>query len=183
MSAPPSCFAALRLGDPAPLERLHARLPPELRRIHPLDLHLTVAYFGRVDPGLHDVLKAAIDAVPWAPRVVELGELVVLPSRERCSAMAGTLGHGRSELEEFLAEHRDRLRGLAGLPPEGREPLPHVTFARPRGNKMNEAKRAAILGWIDGEAAVGERIELTGFVLMRSLPPGGPGPFYEVVRS
>ncbi len=180
--APPSCFAALPLPPVPAIAELHSSLPPELRPIHPEDLHLTVAYFGRVDPALHPSLLEAIGALPFAGADVVLSELLVLPNRQRASAVTLELGPGpgRDAVVSLMATHRDPLRALAGLPGEGRPPLPHVTFARPRG-KPSPGKRDATLAWADAQPALGVPVMLGRPVLMRSRPPGGPGPHYEKV--
>ena len=183
MPAPPSCFAALPLVDVARLEALQADLPPPLRPIHPQDLHLTVAFFGRIDPGLQPTLQRAVAALDFEGADVALGAAVVLPDRQRATAFALGLvdGPGRGAVMSLMREHRDRLRALAGLPAQDREPLPHITFARPRGRRRTNEVRDRLLAWADALTLDGAPIRLLAPVLMRSRPPGGPGPHYEVV--
>lgn len=164
---------------------LHERLPPELRRIHPEDLHLTIAYFGRIDPALHAPLLEELGAIAWSGVDVTLDAFLPLPKREHPSALTLTLvrDSGYAAVHALMAEHRPRLLDFAGRPPENRDPLPHVTFARPKGRRMTPEKREAILAWSDAQPALGCRIALGGLVLMRSRPPGGPGPHYEIIPS
>ncbi len=183
MTAPPSCFAALALPSVPAIEELQGRLPPELRRIHPADMHLTVAYFGRIDPALHEPLLDALGTCSFGGVEVVFDTLLPLPAREHPTALTLTLADGpsREAVVVLMTEQRPRLADVAGVPPEVRGLLPHVTFARPRGRRMDDAKRAAILAWSDAQPALGARVTLGRPILMRSRPPGGPGPHYEVV--
>lgn len=189
MPAPPSCFAALPVPPTPAIDALQAALPPELRPIHPADLHVTVAYFGRVDPALQPRLRDALARLVFEGTHAALGGLLVLPSRERSTSITLGLapGPGREAVVALMNEHRDRLRALADLPAEGWPPLPHVTIARPRGKHLprrgpiQPAARAAILAWVDATPTPAASLPLGRVVLMRSRPPGGPGPHYEVV--
>ena len=183
MPAPPSCFAAIPVIAPATVLALQEALPPELRRIHPEDMHLTVAYFGRIDPALHPVVLEALAAIPFYSTPVVLDTLLALPSRDYPSAITLTLEKdaGYERIVSLMTEHRGALLELTGRPPELREPLPHITFARPRGRQMPDEKRDAILACADAQPALGCPLQLDGLVLMRSRPPGGAGPPYEKI--
>lgn len=183
MPAPPSCFAALTVPLVPEVEALQAALPPELRPIHPADLHLTVAYFGRIDPAHHPVLLAALAAIPFAGLPVVLGSLMPLPSRGHPTAATLALdpGPGRDAVVDLMARQRPALLDLVGLPPEDRPPLPHLTFARPRGRRMTPDKRDAVLAWCDAQPPLSRSIDLGGLALMRSRPPRAEGPYYEIV--
>jgi 2'-5' RNA ligase len=164
---------------------LQARLPPELRPIHPQDLHLTVAYFGRIDPALHPPLLEALGAITFDPVEVRLATVMALRSRERPTAITLTLspGPGRDALIELMIRQRPALAAVAGVDAETHPPLPHITFARPRGRQMTAEKRDAILAWIDSVAPLDHPVTLGAPALMRALPPGArSGPYYEVIR-
>ena len=180
----PSCFAALPVPPLPELTALHAALPPELRRIHPEDQHLTIAYFGRIDPALHAPLLDALAGAQFEGARVVLDAVLPLPSREHPSALTLTLepGDGTDAIVALMNDQRAPLAAIAGTPVETRPPLPHVTFARPRGRRMTDARRDAVLAWADAQPALGCAVELGGLVLMRSRPPGGPGPHYEIVQ-
>lgn len=184
MPAPPSCFAAIPVPSSPQILALHAALPPELRRIHPEDLHLTVAYFGRVDPALHPVILETLAAIPFDGATVVLDTMRALPSRDYPSAIALTLARdaGFDTIVSLMATHRPVLLELASRPPEDRAPLPHVTFARPRGRAMSTDKREAILAWTYAQPSLGCSARLSEIVLMRSRPPREHGPHYELVR-
>ena len=184
MPAPPSCFAAIPVVATEPLLALQEELPDVLRPLHPEDLHLTVGYFGRIDPALHAEILVALATIAFESVSTRLHALLPLPHRGHPSALTLTLGPGagRDSIVSLIAEHRPELLELAGRPPDPREPLPHVTFARPRGRKMTDEKRAAILAWSDARGPLGCPVQLSEIVLMRSRPPGGTGPYYELVR-
>ena len=189
MPAPPSCFAALPLPRTPAVDALQAALAPELRPIHPADLHVTVAYFGRIDPSLQPALLEAIARLAFHGATVQLEALLVLPNRERATSITLALapGLGRDAVVALMAEHRDPLRAIADLPPVLWPPLPHVTVARPRskhlprGRPLEPRARTAILEWSDVQPPLGVSVPLGRVVLMRSRPPGGPGPHYEIV--
>jgi 2'-5' RNA ligase len=183
VTAPPSCFAALPVPPTPAIAAVQAALPPPLRRVHPQDLHVTVAYFGRVDPALHPALLEAIAAASFAGAPAVLDRVIALPDRARASSLVWTLapGPGRDAVVALMAAWRDPLRAVAALPPEGRDPLPHVTFARPRGRRRPPPELDSILRWADAQPPLGVSVALPPPVLMRSLPPNGPGPHYEVV--
>jgi len=182
--APPSCFAAIVLPPTPPVAALQDRLPPELRPIHPEDMHLTVAYFGRIDPARHAPLLAALAEVDFDGADAVLGSVLPLPSREHPTAITLTLepGDDRATLVRMMAEQRRCLAEIAGTEPETRTPLPHVTFARPRGRRMTPDKATAILGWADAVAPLACAVRLGALVLMRSRPPRESGPYYEIVE-
>ncbi len=184
MPAPPSCFAAIPVVATEQLLALQRALPDELRPIHPDDLHLTIAYFGRIDPALHPTVLQALAQIRFDGATVRLGSPEALPSRDYPSAIVLTLlaDAGLDAVAALMQEHRPPLLELAGRDPEDREPLPHITFARPRGRQMSTEKRQAILDWSDGQPALDSPLDLRGIVLMRSRPPRDTGPYYEIVR-
>ena len=184
MTAPPSCFAALPVGRSPAIEALQGRLAPELRRIHPADLHLTIAYFGRIDPAMHGALLRMLGALPFTGAVAVLDAILPLPRRDHPSAITLSLAHDAAydTIVALMTEHRPPLLERAGRPPEEREPLPHVTIARPRGRRMTDERRAAILTWCDTQESFGQPIAVGAPVLMRSRPPGGLGPHYEIIE-
>lgn len=185
MGAPPVCFAAVPLSPTVAVRQLQARLPEALRPIHRGDLHLTIAYFGRIPIDLHTPLVEAIGAVDFGGVDVVLEAVLPLPARDRPSALTLTLADGpaRDAVVALMKQLRPRLAAIAGVPSETRGPLPHVTFARPRGRHLTQAKAEAILEWADSVEPIRASVTLGSVVLMRSHPPGGRGPHYEVVAA
>ena len=182
MPAPPSCFVALPLRPCPALLDLQDRLPEVLRPIHPEDLHVTVAYFGRIPEDRHPRILDLIASMPQEPVPVTLAGLLALPSRERPTATTLRLGRGHDVLADLMRTWRPPLAAAAEVEPETRGPLPHVTFARPKGRRMTEEKRAAVLSWIDALPELAAPATLGPPALFRSRPPREEGPHYEVVR-
>ena len=182
MPAPPSCFVALPLRPCPPLLDLQDRLPDVLRPIHPEDLHVTVAYFGRIPRARHEGILALVASMPREPFEVTLDGLLALPARRRPTATTLRLGEGHDAVAALMSAWRPRLVAAAGVEAETRGPLPHVTFARPRGRRMTEEKRAAVLAWIDATPELGAHATLGAPALFRSRPPREGGPHYEIVR-
>lgn len=114
-------FAAIPVTlPPAVLAVLRARFAADapLRWFAPEDLHLTVAFLGRLPAERLGAVAAVLPQLPRPDFAVRLGGLLCLPSPQRCSALA--LG----------------LQDDAGLEPDPRESLPHLTFARPDRRRL-----------------------------------------------
>ncbi|MDX3907426.1 MAG: RNA 2',3'-cyclic phosphodiesterase [Pigmentiphaga sp.] len=122
------CFIAL--GPDAPtrawLAELGAGLPPA--RLHPADLHLTVAFLGTLTADHEAHLHAAL--TPMAHRLPDLAltslELWPHPARPRVAVAGFALP---DPLRQLVGATRALLRDMA-LPVEGRPFRPHVTLAR-----------------------------------------------------
>ncbi|HEY2407357.1 MAG TPA: 2'-5' RNA ligase family protein [Polyangiaceae bacterium] len=126
-------------------------LPPSIRRFHPEDAHMTLAFLGGC--GEEAALRAlgALDvrlqSEPLAPLRVSLAEVVPMgSSRRHYTALSALLGGGREQASELIAAYRDTLTEAATGRREKRPPKPHVTLARPRG-RATDANRAAGLSW------------------------------------
>lgn len=126
-------FAAIPVSlPPAVLAGLRARFPADapLRWFAPEDLHLTVAFLGRLPADRLGPVAAVLQQLPRPNFAVRLGGLLCLPSPQRCSALALGL-QDDAGLRAYFERCQAPLRRAAGLEPDPREPLPHLTFARP----------------------------------------------------
>ena len=88
-------------------------LPRGLRRFHPEDVHMTLAFLGGCgEPGAQRAL-AALDAelasTPLGAIDVALGEVVPMGGSQRYSALSALLSTGRAEATAALARYRDAL--------------------------------------------------------------------------
>lgn len=126
-------------------------LPPQIRRFHPDDVHLTLAFLGGATEAAALRALAALDdrlAVTPLPAIsVSLGEVVPMGgSRKSYTALSALLEQGRAETTAAIAALRDGVLEAAAARPDSRAPKPHVSIARPR-RQATHAQRAAALSW------------------------------------
>lgn len=160
----PNWFVAFPVPAQPWLSPLLATAPASLRRFHPLDLHLTVAFLGPVSQEqAQQAWRRALEAPPAAVEITfQALEPFGRPSAP--SAFALTPGLGREALVRYLAQQRDALLAAAGRPPEGRKPRPHVTVARP-GRKASPALIQEALAWLPGAPIPAQRLRLDRLAL------------------
>jgi RNA 2',3'-cyclic 3'-phosphodiesterase len=149
------------LALPIPAESWFAQVPPppsDLRAFHPLDLHATIAFLGRVG---EERARAAFAALDWPPGAldVSLGEVVAMGNPQRYSALSALLIDGREAVESAMSARRGAAFDAAGVPHEERPPKAHVTLARPKRDATPHA-RAAGLAWATGLDLRGVRLRL-----------------------
>lgn len=135
------------------------------RRVHPEDIHLTLAFLGQVEDDRLPCLEAAADAVqgvPFSMQVARLGHWrgprVAWAAPTECPA-------GLAELEGRLWE---RLASC-GFEREARPFSPHITLAR-KARPFEARPLPEPIPW-----------EAHDFVLVTSLSDPG-GARYEVLR-
>lgn len=120
--------------------------PRGIRWFHPEDCHVTLAFFGRLSADkVRDVCER-LAATPSQHINTTIGKPLLLPSPRRFSALS--LAVESEELRNAIAQQRDEWMALAGLPPERRDPLPHLTFARPDRRSL-AAQLRAIRKWVE----------------------------------
>lgn len=143
-------FAAIPVELPAnTLHGLRESAPREvrLRWFEPEDLHVTVAFFGAFKPERQEAVIETLTALPRPDFRIYLDRLLLLPSPQRFSAIA--LGSAANDaLMDYLRASHAPLMTAAAVPPDPREPLPHVTFARP-DRKATHRERAQLARWIE----------------------------------
>lgn len=108
---------------------------------------MTVAFLGSVT--LSEAQTAWSEAARLAPAVgrpVQGGFVRVEPlgNPRRPSALSALVGEGARQLTELIEALRTPLLSAAGLPPETRVPLPHVTLARVQRRASNSERREAL---------------------------------------
>lgn len=126
-------------------------VPTSLRRFHPDDVHLTLAFLGGCGEEAAHRALAALDArlaeKPWPSIPVSLGDVVPMGgSRRLYTALSALLVEGRDETTATLAALRDTLTETATGRRDKRPPKPHVSIARPR-SRATEPDREAGLVW------------------------------------
>jgi 2'-5' RNA ligase len=126
----PNWFIALVVPPRARWHELGAPLPAGVRAFHPADLHLTLAFLGGCDAEAAASGWQALAGLAAPPLLARAGAWRALGSARAPSAYALTLAEGHSEAARLIRDWGGRARRAAGLAPEQRPPLPHVTLAR-----------------------------------------------------
>jgi 2'-5' RNA ligase len=125
---------------------LRRNAPNGLRWFHPEDCHVTLAFFGRLSADqVRNICECLSKSTPEQFPAV-LGKALLLPNARRFSALSFSIESDL--LRSALAQQRGPWLAQAGVPPETRDPLPHLTFARP-DRRASPAQLRAIRGWIE----------------------------------
>ncbi|MEZ4355433.1 MAG: 2'-5' RNA ligase family protein [Myxococcota bacterium] len=143
-----SVFVAFPVEAGDWLERLPAA-PDAIRLVHRADLHVTVAFLGRVEPTQADAAWATLQGGLPAPCAGRLGRVEAMGPARTASALAARV-LARDEAGETLATVlgwlRDRALAAADRPADSRPPHPHLTLARIARRADRTARREA-LAW------------------------------------
>ncbi len=117
------------------LPELRQGAPAGLRFFDPADVHMTIAFLGRLAMDRVERVVAALDAIPAAEFPLfnaRPGRLLLLPSPRRFSAVSFSLDAGAQRAAQLMGRHRKTFYAAADVPGDTRAPLPHITIARPR---------------------------------------------------
>ena len=155
-------FIGLPLAAGAWFEALEP--PPGARLFHPEDLHITVAFLGRVGEDAARRAFAFAPAWPSPALSVSLGPMVPLGHPRRFSALSALLEEGRAQVEAAMARVRDVMADAAGAEREHRPPLAHVTLARP-SRKADAEQRRGMLAWASATELRAPRVLLSALTL------------------
>ncbi len=126
-------------------------LPANMRRFHPEDVHLTLAFLGACGQEAAARAFAELERLlaerQLARLEVSLGDVVPMGgSRKNYTALSALLERGREEVSAAIAALRDPLLAAANCRPDARPPKPHASIARPRA-RVTDSQREAGLGW------------------------------------
>jgi 2'-5' RNA ligase len=180
---PRNWFIALPVPAAGWFEQLVANPPLGVRRFHPDDLHLTIAFLGSVSP---EAAARGFAAVKWpaATARVTLGEVVPMGPPRRYSALSAVLRAGARDVTEAIAATRAEVLRAAGRPLEEREPRAHVTVARPQ-RQASGAQRAAGRRWAESLGLEGVELMLGRPALYTSADDAADpsGRRYRIVES
>lgn len=169
----PSWFVAFPVEAGDWLARVRTP-PPGTRLIEPVDLHLTVAFLGRVGPACAERAFEALARSPPDRFEGRLSGAEPMGDPRRASALAALLDahNGRGQtLEAALGELRQSVLDAASLPPETRAPLPHITLARLTRSARAVERRAAV-DWARALDLTGVRVRLDRVALYCGSPAG-----------
>lgn len=123
--------------------------PPQVRLFAPDDLHLTLAFLGRVGEERAQLAFQHTAGIALHALTTPLGEVVALGARRRPSAFSALPLTGRPEIEACVTALRDGICDAAQAPRETRPALAHVTFARPT-RRATPAEVRAATAWATG---------------------------------
>eukprot|EP01083_Nonionella_stella_P316485 1147795_1 len=112
-----------------------ASLPNKCRIHDPLDLHITVAFLGKISsPNIIESLKSYIDDIPTfaIPQHYNLLEPHAFPHLSRMTSIGYKVGTNYDLIKDFMFIHRPQFYELASVQKrDARVPQPHITIARP----------------------------------------------------
>lgn len=148
-------FVGLMLPERSGWIEVAAGLPSGVRRFHPADLHITVAFLGACGEDRGLAAWHALRHRLHAPIPVTAGPWLALGHPSRPSAFGLGLAEGHQAVAALMASWGAEALAAAGRPPERRAPLPHVTLARP-SRRGGDGARTAMQRWM-GAAPVPEQ--------------------------
>lgn len=144
----PNWFVAFPVAADAWFAPLVKDCPDQCHAFADSDLHLTLAFFGALEPNAVDKVRAFLPNIQ-APRLhFRFDQVLLLPPAKRFSAVCLGLGEGHAAVAAVMAEWRNVLAEVAGIAPETRTPLPHVTIARPK-RKYKQQSQTAAAAWAE----------------------------------
>lgn len=137
-------------------------------------LHLTLRYVGDVDRPVAEDVAAALGSIHAPAVAFGLTGVGWFDHGPR-----GALFARVAPVEPLAALHAkvDRALVRAGLKPEGRAFLPHITLARRRRSAVDPA------GWIERNAGLAGHPEPIGSMILFESHVGRHGSSYEAVAS
>jgi 2'-5' RNA ligase len=141
---------------------------PGARWIYPENYHLTLRFIGDVDGAVaRDFIESLgeIVAAPFDLRLEGLGSFGGYKPRAIWAGVAPSSPLGS------LQRATDRAAREAGLPPEPRNYMPHVTLARLRGSRAE-----AVAGYLERNG-LSQPFPVSRFVLFSSRNSIGGGPY------
>jgi len=141
----PNWFVAVPVPAEGWFDRMITTPPEGIRRFHPEDIHMTVAFLGGVS---EQEAYAGWQALSWTlgPVTASLGAVVPMGAPHRYSALSIELIDGRQEMERAITACRDAICDAAGARRENRPAKAHITVARPN-RRAGDSEREAGLRW------------------------------------
>ncbi|NTV45634.1 MAG: hypothetical protein HGB11_03730 [Chlorobiales bacterium] len=135
-------------SDSGWLEKSLSKPPQTLKAFAPEDIHLTVAFFGRLSDDKVPLIIQTLKQLSARPFVITLGKLRPLPNSKRTSAVSFELSQGQDDATKLIASWRTMLFEASGSLPDIRPPLPHITIGRPKRTATRK-ELLALLSWAE----------------------------------
>ena len=139
------------------------------RWIDVADYHLTLRFIGDIDLVTADAVHDVLSGIRRKPFTVTLEGLDYFGGDKPRAIVAKA--QPSPALVELQAE-QERLLRRAGVAPETRRFVPHVTLAR-----MRNAPQMAVAHYLGTRGFLTRRFEVGGFVLYSSRDSVGGGPY------
>ena len=158
-----------------------AAAPPELRRFHPDDLHLTLAFLGPCDQEAALAAWQALDALAHPPVVIRAGAWRALGEPAAPSAYGLTLAEGHEVLCHLLSEWGGKALAAAGCRQERGSPLPHLTLLRPPRRQAADL-REPMAAWM-ATAPLPQQPALIGHLALFTWAEDRRQRLFRIVRS
>lgn len=160
----PNWFVGLVVPGDGWLEKVLVDVPETIKPFHKEDLHMTIAFFQAMDPTYHEPVMAVMDQIKSQTFEISLGKLLLLPSPKRASALSFGLEQGCSEVSAFMSQWREPLTEAAKAKPDQRDPLPHITVARPI-RRFKEKAQADARVWVGQTVTPADVIQVSKLAL------------------
>ena len=137
-------------------------------------LHLTLRYIGDVDRPVAEDVAAALGSIHAPPLDLALSGVGWFDHGPR-----GALFARVAPVDALAALHAklDRALVRAGLEPEGRAFLPHITLARRRSSAIDPA------GWLERNAGLASSAARINSMILFESHLSRHGPHYETAAS
>ncbi|HHH29547.1 MAG TPA: hypothetical protein ENK57_14535, partial [Polyangiaceae bacterium] len=137
------------------LAPLLADAPAGLRRFHPDDLHMTVAFLGGCGRERAEAAFATASGHTLSAFAVTLDRLAPMGNPRRPSALSVLVARGHDEAATVMSLLRPAMWEAAGAKPDTRPAKPHITVARPP-RKAGAKERPAAVEWATSKPPIGE---------------------------
>ena len=148
---------------------------PDARWVAPENMHITLRFAGDIPEHTAAELDSALSAIHGPSMQLTLHGCNHFGGRK---PRALFIGIDHSEALEHLQSSHEIACQRAGLEPEGRRFIPHVTLAR-----LSRGKPTPVTEFVSRNALYRSRtFDVNRFVLFSSRPSTGGGP-YAVERS
>jgi len=121
--------------------------PNAVRVFHPEDLHMTIAFLGKISADQQAAVIQAMEKLAHAEFEISFHRLVALPNAKRMSALSFSVNAGFQEAVNLIETWRAPIFKSISTEVETRPALPHITIARPE-RRANSQERKSILGWL-----------------------------------
>lgn len=158
------------------LERSRPAAARGLRWVDPQNLHLTLRFLGETSTEVADRLCTAFSRpIPQPPFAMRVEGVEWIPPAGRPRVLVAGVGDGVAHLRALRAAVDAEVERIAGIGPEDRPLLAHVTLARVR----DDAAKTVIAAKDDVAKAcggpLGFEVPVAGVMLIESeLTPHGP---------